>query len=213
LSFIYDLAKKPVKFLADSPNLTKGLGYGAAGLSLAVLGGMAYGKGRQFMKNMNLGKTAAGIAEGKAVEAATGVTPVFVTNWPAGGAGGGIPPILPEGGAGLGLMGKLGVGAVFGLAVYEITSILEKKFIGGAIGSKAYDITHSGEAGAGKKTDALLAQAHDANMRGDYKTAKQILNQIKLIVHIDKDGRVKTDSDDINTNIDVNRGRFNPIGD
>ena len=88
LSFIYDLAKKPVKFLAESPNLTKAAGYTAAGMSAVVLGALAVGNIKNLMAK--LGKTAAGIAEGKAIEAATGVTPVFVVNAKDIGGGGGL---------------------------------------------------------------------------------------------------------------------------
>ena len=58
---------------------------------------------------------ATGIATGKAVEAATGVTPVFVTNWPGGGydgtpapAGGSLPDgAKPVAGAGADFCGVL----------------------------------------------------------------------------------------------------------
>ena len=98
LSWIYDLAKKPMKFAAESPNATKTAGYAAAGLSALVLGGLAYGKGKEILRG--LGKTGAGIAAGKAIETATGVTPVFVTNWPAGGIGtaDGVPGAAGKGG-------------------------------------------------------------------------------------------------------------------
>ena len=72
--------------------LTGGLGVakmaqgGASGLgalgSIGKLGGLT-------KVLAGLGGTAAGVAEGKALEAAVGVTPVFVTNWPATMGGGG----------------------------------------------------------------------------------------------------------------------------
>ena len=108
MSFIYDLAKKPFAYLAESPEATKAAGYTAAGASLTVLGVLAAVKGREFFKGM--GKLGGGIAAGKVLEETTGVTPVFVTNMPAGGLsavpsaakGGGFAqklPFLAAGGA------------------------------------------------------------------------------------------------------------------
>jgi len=62
--------------------------YGLYRLAKGGMAGSRVLKGMGGLKGM-LGGTAAGIAEGKAVEAATGVQPVFVTNWPAGGIGSG----------------------------------------------------------------------------------------------------------------------------
>lgn len=90
LSHIYDLAKKPVKFMANHEDLTKAAGWTVAGLSVGVLVALAYGNIKNILKTV--GKTGVGIAEGKAIEAATGITPVFVTNMPAAG-------ILGAGGA------------------------------------------------------------------------------------------------------------------
>ena len=87
ISWIYDQAKKPVKFFADDPKLTKTVGYTAAGASIAVLTALAYSNAKKIFGG--LGKTGLGIAEGKALEAATGIMPVFVTNMPAGGILGG----------------------------------------------------------------------------------------------------------------------------
>lgn len=82
------------KAALENENVGKAVTYGTA----AVGGGaIAYGVGKLFqgglaglrvMKGLKgLGGAAAGIATGKAVEAATGVAPVFVTNWPGGAAG------------------------------------------------------------------------------------------------------------------------------
>ena len=54
--------------------------YGAARLGGAAVGTLA----KRF------GGTAAGVAQGKALEAAAGVTPVFVVNWPGSPLGGGL---------------------------------------------------------------------------------------------------------------------------
>jgi len=198
MSWIYDLAKKPVKFLADSPNLTKGLGYGAAGLSLAVLGGMAYGKGKEFLKNYR--GTAAGIAEGKAIEAATGVAPVFVTNWPAT-FGAGLPG-LPTGGVG----GKF---RAYGKYVLPLLPPI-----------LAYEWMRSRQAEARGENDLVTpdpewisGKLNMPKMPGGTSPVNpaSMLNNLHVTVNIDKDGRVSTDSDSTNTKIKVNRGDFGLI--
>ena len=92
-----------------------GLATGA--VATAALAGGALWYGRKVLKGVgglkglfgSAGTAAAGIAAGKAVEAATGVQPVFVTNWPAGGLGGGsLAGDLAGSKAGRGLLGKAG---------------------------------------------------------------------------------------------------------
>lgn len=206
--------KKSAKLSGENEGASNGPGYGAVGLSGLLLGGMAYAQGKQFFKNLNIGKTAAGIAEGKIVQAATGVIPVFVTNWPAGGVGGGssnvpgLPGVGGKFGNALGVIGQVREAIKTGWEIgTELNTMIDA--IGGekgSLGKKMFDMFHGGEAAKGKQVDALLAQVHEANVRGDSDTAKQLLNQIKLVVNIDKDGRVRTDSDDMNTNIDLDRG-------
>lgn len=204
LAWIFDLAKKPVKFLGEHEGLTKGLGYGAAGLSIAVLGGMAYGKGKEFLKNYK--GTARGIAEGKVLEAAAGVTPVFVTNWP-GNMNGGMPPgDLPDAVKKPGLWPKLrniftmGAGAIVGTPA-GVGSILLTE----AVASAAYWKASSA-------ASASLRQWRTSNPY-DYAKSQEVMgikpvNHIHLNVNIDKTDRVSTDSDDMNTSIDIERGGF-----
>jgi TP901 family phage tail tape measure protein len=66
----------------------------AGTLLAARYGGKAFGALAR-----SIGGTAAGLAEGKLLEKAAGVTPVFVVNMPNGGPGGGMPglPGLPGG--------------------------------------------------------------------------------------------------------------------
>ncbi|WP_424682914.1 phage tail tape measure protein [Frateuria sp. YIM B11624] len=81
------------KLATEHRGVAKGVSYGsaalvgAAGLYGVYRLGRAAGPGGRLFKNLlkRGGGVAAGIAEGKAVEAATGVVPVFVTNFPAGG--------------------------------------------------------------------------------------------------------------------------------
>lgn len=130
--------------------------------------------------------TGLGIAEGKAVQAATGVTPVFVTNWPANLGAGSAAETMKDMAEG-GIMARIGSGLIkggaalgVGFAAYEIGSLLEEKFIKGRIGEWLYDKIHGGD--------------------------KQAIN---LSVHIDSQGRVSSFSDDLKTSINpVKRGRF-----
>ncbi|GAC1467379.1 MAG: hypothetical protein PVSMB11_02940 [Desulfuromonadaceae bacterium] len=86
------------KLAQEHPDITTGVN-GVAAVGLATVAG--YGlfnlvKGGLALKRVlpailgNLGGTSLGIAEGKAVQAATGVPSVFVTNWPGGFGGAGI---------------------------------------------------------------------------------------------------------------------------
>lgn len=96
-NLLNDIVSKIGEVAAKSPGLTKAFSGLAAG-TLAVGGGYAawqLGKagieGFKTLKGLggvsgllkSFKSTSLGIIEGKAIEAATGVTPVFVTNWPA----------------------------------------------------------------------------------------------------------------------------------
>ncbi|TAN61361.1 hypothetical protein EPN18_06835 [bacterium] len=217
-SVIYDAAKKPVKYMAESPNLTKGLAYGTAAASVAIAGTLLYKKGGAFLKGLKgIGGTAGGIAEGKAIEAATGVAPVFVTNWPAKGMMGESSPIdalrkLPGGGGiaegvaknagGLksllfGGVGAAGFGATAGLVGVAA--------LGGAVAGT----------GINYALDRLVEKfsGQDIGLGGylyDLFHGSGIF-QNEINIRIDKDGRIiqegKTNQ---NTNITVDRGDFTP---
>lgn len=62
--------------------------FGGAGLALGTFAAARYGGKAIGALAKRFGGTAAGVAEGKALEAAAGVTPVFVVNWPASIGGG-----------------------------------------------------------------------------------------------------------------------------
>jgi TP901 family phage tail tape measure protein len=100
--------------------------YGAYRLGRGASAGRSVLKGMGGLKGMlgNLGGKAAGIAEGKAVEAATGVTPVFVTNWPAGGLGA-TPGVPVPGAAKLAALAPVigTVGAIISAAVATTTAV------------------------------------------------------------------------------------------
>jgi TP901 family phage tail tape measure protein len=166
-------------------------------------------RGGKGIGSMFGGKGGKGIAGGLT----KGAAPVFVVNMPGGGfgGGGGIPGL--PGGAGGGLMALLGKASlVLGTAItaYQAGSAFESKFIKGRLGEGAYDYFHGGEAANNKMQDLLWQKYYAAKESGDREAMKSLLNQIKLTVNIDKNGRVSTDSDsdDMNTNIDVERGEF-----
>ena len=74
-----------IKYGLDTKKLNgTDLMVGGAGLAAAtyVGGRMIKGVGGSFLRG--IGSTAIGVAEGKALEKAAGITPVFVTNWPSG---------------------------------------------------------------------------------------------------------------------------------
>jgi TP901 family phage tail tape measure protein len=87
--------------LASQSDATKNaasIGAGVIGASMLAYIALKFSKGIGGALSGLVG-TATGIAQGKAIEAATGVTPVFVTNFPAGLGGGSALPALAETGA------------------------------------------------------------------------------------------------------------------
>lgn len=182
-------------------------GYGLVNILKGGAAGMRVLKGVGGVKGLlkSLGGTASGIAQGKAVEAATGVTPVFVTNWPLKFMAGESSPIdalksgpLSSGGIvdttakskGLlnslaGKAGLVGLAATGGYAVgsginWALDRVIEKitgedKGLGGAI----YDWLHN---------DAI----------------KNNIN-----ISIDKDGRVRQEGN-MKADVKLDRGSFAP---
>ena len=119
-----DLLNSAVSSVTDLANKSPGIG---KGISALVGGGIAAGGAFGLFKLLQGGLAgsralrgiggvaglAAGVAKGKAIEAATGVQPVFVINWPAGGIGGagGIAEAAigsAAGARGAGALSKLG---------------------------------------------------------------------------------------------------------
>lgn len=86
------------KFAQAHKGVADAVSYGSAGVvgGLGLYAGIKFIRGgaaslpfiKRFLKGK--GSTAAGVAEGKLLEKMAGVTPVFVTNWPSGGIGGGV---------------------------------------------------------------------------------------------------------------------------
>jgi TP901 family phage tail tape measure protein len=172
------------------------LGVGAYGLYSLGRGGLA---GARVLKGLggikgilsNMGKTSLGIAEGKAVEAATGVTPVFVTNWPAsmGGLGG-------ESGSTVVAAGK------------RLPWIAGAGVAGAALAGIPFSFWMSEAA----RQNGWSSRTYGHNSR-EYEVmgigGRGIKNDIKLDIQIDGSGRVFSRSNDLNTSINtVPRGGF-----
>ncbi len=143
---------------------------GTAGLAATALLLKRYGGKMGGKIPGKLGDAAAGVAAGKALEAAAGITPVFVTNMPAAGLlGGGLDAVgggkggmgkkalglltkgrglLAAGGAGL--AGYLGLGSVAGLGTTSVGALAGAGAYGGA--ALAGGVGVAGAAGYGAGT-------------------------------------------------------------
>lgn len=179
-------------------------GGGAAALGAGYL---AYRFGGKALKGVlgKLGGTAAGIAEGKAIEAATGVTPVFVTNWPGNLSGGGAvqtaASLAGKGGwlakiaksAPMLIGGKL---ALAGAAGYAAGSGLNM-MLGGLSGL----ITNDKYKGSGWLGDMIYDLLHK-----DEKT--ELKPTINVSLNVDENRRITAKTDNMQTDLSVKRGKF-----
>lgn len=172
------------------------LGAGAYGVYRLARGGLA---GKRVLSGLGgvsgifkrFGSLGVGVAEGKAMEAAAGITPVFVTNWPAdlGGIGNtlptpgskfSIPPWLP----GAGILAALVAGV-------PISKYLSDKSRENGFGSGT--ISH----------DSRMYEVMGIGARGQAK------NDIRLEVNIDGNGRISTITNGLNNSITtLPRGSF-----
>lgn len=190
----------------------------SAGVVLGKLGGFG-----GLLKG--LARTGVGTVEGKMVEAATGVTPVFVTNWPAGGGSFGsdaVGGVVGAVGAGLGAKGAgkllarlagasglgwgtvgVGVGAAAGLGV-AAGSVLNAGIdaLDGAFGTKI------GER-IGRSVAAVMSLfSEDARRALDRE--KNGARPINVTVDVAADGRsfVTTDDRQAKTTVNLKRGHL-----
>ncbi len=183
------------------------VGAGAYGLFNILKGGAA---GARVLKGLGgvkgllkgFGGTAAGIAQGKAVEAVTGVTPVFVTNWPANFGGSAAETAA-------GIAGKAGM-------LKKIAPFAGKAGLVGAVAGGGYAIgtginwlLNKGVSGlTGGKNDSLGGWLYDLLHK---KENPEVKNNITMNVSIDDKGRVIAETSDMNTKANINtmkRGQF-----
>lgn len=204
-----NIVGKAGKLMGDNPaaaNLVSGTAAvgtaAAAGYGLYRLG-RGGAAGRRVLQGVGgvkglltgLGGTAAGIASGKAVEAATGVTPVFVTNWPAGGiasAAAGLP--VPGGAVGR-FAGRAGLVGVAALGGYGVGTVINRGW-----GRAAEAWTGGKYKGEGWLGEMLYDFLHKE---------KEQKNDIKVDIAIDGNGRVTTSTNGMNNRVNtVKRGSF-----
>lgn len=209
---VNDAVSGAIKFLMGTRdkngNLTEGLGLsggqmaglGAIGGLGLVLGGRALGRGLGGLLDRYTG-TARGVAEGKALEAAAGVTPVYVTNFPSGMAGGdGLIPSLPggasaaAGAAGLSLAGVAGIAT--GIAAIGLAHIGGYAALSGEQKDIA-DITYNEGFDATAIADALNTPPPQQELKGS----------IKVDVS-DTRTRVTTSTPNGGVNMDVDAGQI-----
>lgn len=160
---------------------------GAAGL-LGIFGASRYGGKAIGALSRRFGGTAAGLAEGKALEAAAGVTPVYVVNMPAAGLAGVAGDVA--GLAGGGLLGKLaGVigGGMLAKAGLAATAV-------GAVGYGVYKATEGTELGnaiSGTISKALSFFSNQDAQQSIALTEKLRSTDIggTINIRVDSDGR------------------------
>ena len=213
-SGIAAISKKLVGSKAEGGLDLSGKELAAAGAAALGVGYIGYRLGGKALKGFlgKLGRTGAGIAEGKAIEYATGVTPVFVTNWP-------------------GSMETLAPGNKD--AMKRAEDLFKKKsgvknllpFLAGA-GIVAGSVAATGiashyylENGGSAKDLGLALRGMPEDGYSDDSWINnhipEVKNDIKISVMFDRFGRVITDNSDPNTTIslDLNRGTWdNPLG-
>lgn len=203
-----------IKFLLDSKE-KGGLGLSGeqilAGGAVGLLGTAALARyGGGYIKGM-AGKflgLGTGIAMGKAVEAAAGVTPVFVTNWPVGMGGlGGSPSPFDSGYDALTNTWKGGKAGLPGAARFA-------PFAAGlpavTIASTAMGIFSLFQGfNAGNELEKRFANKGPYTLDQYRKDALQ--NTININLQVDKDGRVFADTKGNNAQTTINtmkRGSF-----
>jgi len=136
----------------------------AARAGNAVLGEWA----KKKMGNFGL-STAIGVAQGKALEAATGVTPVFITNWE--GATSSLPtpapgPIAQQGKNILPFLGKMGAAGAGGFIALELGKMFDRMTGGsGEYYDEGFFPGGSGAKKAGAKNDITINLQIDGNTR------------------------------------------------
>jgi TP901 family phage tail tape measure protein len=218
LSMLNDVAAAIGKIASESPALSAivsggaiAVGAGAAGYGLFSLlrGGAA---GAKVLKGMGgvkgilkgLGGTAAGIAEGKAVQAVTGVTPVFVTNWPAGGIGGAAEAAAGAAAASkAGWLKKLATAAPVVAGGKMALALAAGGAVGTGLNMAAGGVASAVSGGQYKGVEWLGHLIYDLfNKREE----PEVKNNIAIDLKVDQSGRVQGNSSDMNTVVSLNRG-------
>lgn len=213
----------------EQEGLAKAVSYGSAGIAgIAALVGAGYmlkggyeGLGALRALGGGLASDAVGIAKGKAVAAAAGVTPVYVTNWPAsgmpGGLGAGAGPGAAGGAAGLSTLGKAGLVGAAGVAGFGIGTAINEGLIKG---TKVQDMLELAMAGVVGYGGGLLSFTETGKNSRRYFNAEMapmmdaLVNKLlgamdttaRVDIHVDQDGGISWESRDGKTGREAARG-------
>lgn len=209
---------------SEQEGLAKTVSYGSAGLAgIAAIVGAGYmlrggyqGLGALRSLGGGLASDAVGIAKGKAVAAAAGVTPVYVTNWPVsgmpgglGGAGLGAGAAGAAGGGALSALGKAGLVGAAGLAGVGIGTAINEKLIKG---TKAQDLLELAMAGVAGYGGGLISfTEYGKNSRQYFRSEMASMmeawgSSTRVDIHVDQEGGVSWESRDGRTGREAARG-------
>jgi hypothetical protein len=219
VSFIYDIVKKPIKWLADNPTATKTATWTAGLAALGLGGGLLYSKGKGAVGAVKelfkgAGGLGAGVAMGKALEETAGVKPVFI----AGAAPGVFGPLA--GGAPDVPLKSLGLLA--GGITFLITGALLEKEARESNTPEEFamknpesnDVMLDGDSLVlAKLFSNTLDTLNDQSIaQGAYPVEEpRVDNKIDIRVNVDQNGRAITTVEGKNTEVQVmaeNRGSF-----
>ncbi len=210
----------------QNEGLAKAVSYGSAGAAIGAAGlGAAYflrggGQGMAALRALGGGMAgeAAGIAKGKAVAAAADITPVYVTNWPAGGLGvGGGLGGAAAGAGGLGgaaaslksaatMLGKAGLVGAAGVGGYGVGSAIQEHVVKGSWMQDAVQYLLSGMVGFNPVTG--FTEAGKLSRRHNFEANAGILEAIvngistalgagmRLDVHVDNENNISWETYD-----------------
>lgn len=138
--------------------------------------------------------TAIGVAEGKALQAAAGITPVFITNWPAGGMGT-IGPGIPSVAKNLSWAAIAGGATLTAAAAgIPVSMLISNKMRENGWSSRTFN-----------RSDREYEVMGIGGGRG-----RELKNDITIDVHFDELGRAFTRTNSMNTTVKSggNRGSF-----
>jgi TP901 family phage tail tape measure protein len=195
-----------------------------SGLAVAGVGGVAMAGAMNLARGGAMGLrglraasgllgTASGVAEGKALEAAAGVTPVFVTNWP-GSLGGGVAgeaagAAAAAGGAGLGsravAAGGIALAGGYAAGTLVNDNVIKGTFVEKSIqkamllGMASLDFYSRGLVGGGEYMRAAKQQS--TGVEG----LKEMLG-LKVTVNVDQKGDATVISEGVD-NVEVAANR------
>jgi TP901 family phage tail tape measure protein len=211
---------------------------GGVGLAFGAALAGRYGPKLLGGLTKRFGSTAAGVAEGAALEAATGVQPVFVVNWPAtlGIGGGDLLGTTAKGGGllaalaaaktwGAGLLAKGAAWAAPAMATAATYPVALAGATTAAAGATGYGInraiqgTAAGDALDAAVTRVLAALGHEGSQmliaaeKSHDALVQMMAARAQVDIHITDDGRVRAtarSTDGLSVNIDNGRTMVQP---